>query len=126
MDGDILCDDYRPSGGEIPLDLCLQMGLLDAVGGTCTASRGSGGIIAVRIAVLRILVSDDRPLSACGMHTLFKCYPRLRWYLQWFIWCELVWLGRGLRTPSMSGRLPGNTCGMQTFKPSLGYYTIQS
>ena len=38
MDGDILRDAYRPSGGEIPLDLCLQMGLLDAVGGTCTAS----------------------------------------------------------------------------------------
>ena len=54
MDGDILCDDYRFSGGEIPLDLWLQMALPDAAGGTCTASRGSGGIIAVRIAELRI------------------------------------------------------------------------
>ena len=54
MDGDILCDDYRFRGGEIPLDLCLQMALPDAAGGTCTASRGSGGIIAVGIAVLQI------------------------------------------------------------------------
>ena len=50
----MLWDDYSPGGGEIPLDLCLQMELPDAVGGTCTASRGSGGIIAVSIAVLRL------------------------------------------------------------------------
>ena len=67
MDGVIPCDVYRPGGGEIPLDLCLQMGLLDAVGGTCTASRGSGGGIAVQPAVMRAFV-ECRQVSV-GMQT---------------------------------------------------------
>ena len=71
-------------------------------------------------------MSDDRFLSVCGMHTLFSCYPRLRRYCSVSIWRGLVWLGRGLRTLSMSGRLPGDTCGMRVLKPGMGFHNIQS
>ena len=91
MDGAILCDAYRPGGGEIPLDLCLQMGLLDPVGGTCTASRGSGGGIAVQPAVMRAFV-ECRQVSV-GMRNAHSVLvlpaadagnPRRRRYLQCF------------------------------------------
>ena len=66
MDGAIPCDVYRPGGGEIPLDVCQQMGLLDAVGGPVLL-RGSGGGIAVQPAVRQAFV-ECRQVSV-GLQT---------------------------------------------------------